>query len=259
MIFSQHMKFHEYFRELWFSEKEAEIYFSLYKLGMQPASTVAKYAGFERTYVYKVLIEFAQKNLVTVTTKWWVKYFFIPDISVLGSYVEDEEIKIQKLRKDFDVVALELKSHKKWAEQNIPKITLYEWAEGIKNCYNDIFHSLEKSGYRSCQLFASNTLNSRSGKSSIVDIYAWEFFDKMKAWGYQIEATLWNGIWLMETLWKVVDIDAIRDLPAANESIQILITWENVSIIIFREIPFGIKISSNELAQVFHFLLGHIQ
>jgi hypothetical protein len=62
----------------------------------------------------------------------------------------------------------------------------------------------------------------------------------------------------METVGKISHIDAIRELPATSESIQVFITWENVSIIIFRELPFGIKISSNELAQVFHFLLEHI-
>lgn len=253
------MKFYDYFSALGFSQKESEIYLALYKLGMQPASTIAKYVDFERTYVYKILVEFVKKWLAIETKKGWVKYFYIPDISVLQSYVREEESRLERVRKDYDAVVLELQTHKKWIEQNTPKITLYEWSDGIKNCYHDIYSYLERTGYRTCRLFASNTLNSRSGKSSVVDIYAGEFFDKMQSWGYQIDTTLGNGIWLMETIGKIDTIDALRDLPAANESIQIFIAGDTISLIIFREIPFGIKISSNELAQVFHFLLEHIR
>ncbi len=253
------MKFIEYFSALGFSPKEAEIYLALYKLGTQPASTVAKYIELERTYVYKALMDFARKDLVAVTNRWGVKYFFIPDISVLKHYVVQEESRLEKVRKEYDAVAVELQSHRKNTEHNAPKITLYDGAEGIKACYNDIYMTLEKTGYRSCRLFASNTLASRSGKSSAVDIYASEFFSKMGSRGYMIDTTLGNGILLMETVGRIASIDDLRELPATGESIQVFITGENVSLIIFREIPFGIKISSNELAHVFHFLLENLK
>lgn len=54
------MKFNEYFRELGLNKKETEIYLSLYKLGTQPASTIANHANIERTYTYKALIKFTK-------------------------------------------------------------------------------------------------------------------------------------------------------------------------------------------------------
>ena len=71
----------------------------------------------------------------------------------------------------------------------------------------------------------------------------------MKHAQYTIDTTIGNGFWLM---------DALRDLPAGSESIQVYIAGENVYILIFREIPFGMKIASNELAQVFYFLLDQV-
>lgn len=106
------MKFFDYFQSLGFSQKEAEIYLALYKLGTQPASVVANYTDMERTHVYKILVELAQKNLVSVTEKGGVKNFFIPDIGVLKRYVENERTKYEKMHDGFSDIEIELQSHK---------------------------------------------------------------------------------------------------------------------------------------------------
>lgn len=63
------MKFFDSFRALGFSQKEAEIYLALYKLGTQPASTLSRYVGMERTFVYRTLMELAQKGLASITER----------------------------------------------------------------------------------------------------------------------------------------------------------------------------------------------
>lgn len=63
------MKFFDYFQSLGFSQKEANIYLALYKLGAQPASIIAKHVNIERTYVYKVLVDFSSKNIISATEK----------------------------------------------------------------------------------------------------------------------------------------------------------------------------------------------
>jgi sugar-specific transcriptional regulator TrmB len=106
------MKFFDYFHSLGFSQKEAEIYLTLYKLGTQPASVLAKYVNMERTYVYKILLELSKKNLVSITDKGGVKNFCIPDISILRRYVENEKLKYEKMHDDFSNIETELQSHK---------------------------------------------------------------------------------------------------------------------------------------------------
>lgn len=50
------MNFLNFFTQLGFSAKEAEIFLTLYKLGTKPASTIAKHLNIERTNVYKTLL-----------------------------------------------------------------------------------------------------------------------------------------------------------------------------------------------------------
>lgn len=252
------MQFYSYFQKLGFSLKEATIYSTLYTLGTQPASIIAHYTGFERTYVYKILLSFAQKNLISVTSVHGVKHFCIPDIALLKNYIREQEARYISLENNFDTIASELQSHKFTDSRELPKITLFEGSDGMRNCYDDIYATLREKWYHTCKLFASNTLSSRSGKSSVIDVYASNFFEKMKHARYTIDTTIGNGFWLMETIGKTTSIDALRDLPAGSESIQIYIAGENVYILIFREIPFGMKIASNELAQVFYFLLDQV-
>ena len=80
--------FEKYFKNLWFTEKEARIFKALYTLWTKPASTVAKYLGMERTSVYKILGKLTEENIVYETNKWWIKHFFIPNIDVLKTYTQ---------------------------------------------------------------------------------------------------------------------------------------------------------------------------
>ncbi len=200
----------------------------------------------------------ANRNLVSVTEKNGIKHFVIPDITILKKYIKNEQSKYEKMTEEFHDIEVELQSHKKWEIQNTPKITLYEWWEGVRNCYNNIANELIENGYKSCKLFASNTLSSRSGKSETINQYASDFLDKMEKEKLSIDTVLGNGIWLMETIWQLQNIGELRSLPTANESIQIFIAGGAVYILIFRQIPFAMKITSDELAGVFHFLLEQV-
>lgn len=61
------MDFHRFFTQLGFTEKEAEIFLALYKLGTKPASSIASYLHMERTSVYKSLLKLTQEGVVLET------------------------------------------------------------------------------------------------------------------------------------------------------------------------------------------------
>ncbi len=63
----------------------------------------------------------------------------------------------------------------------------------------------------------------------------------------------------MESIGKARDIDELRNLPAANESIQIILAGGVVYVVIFRDLPFGIKFASEEFAQTLHFLFEKLK
>lgn len=172
--------------------------------------------------------------------------------------MENERTKYEKMHDGFADIETELQSHKQGETSNTPKITLYEGGDGVKNCYEGIANELAAHGYRSCKLFASNTLASQSGKSDTINQYASEFLTRMETQGLHIDALLGNGIWLMESIGQARGIDELRNLPATNESIQVFVAGGVVYIIIFREIPFAMKIASEELAGVLYFLLEKV-
>lgn len=63
----------------------------------------------------------------------------------------------------------------------------------------------------------------------------------------------------MESIGKTRDIEELRNLPAANESIQILLVGGTVYILIFKDIPFAIRFASEEFAQALHFLFEKLR
>ncbi|EKE27717.1 MAG: hypothetical protein ACD_3C00165G0006 [uncultured bacterium (gcode 4)] len=253
------MKLFEYLSNLWFSKKESEIYLALYKLWTQPASIVAKYVQMERTYVYKAILSFVEKDLISVTEKNWVKHFFIPDILVLKKYLQNEKNRFMKMEDDFNSLETELLQYNTKYSSKLPKINIRDWMDWIRYLYEDIFDNIIRNWYISIKMFASNTIMSQSGWENIVKTYSEDFFKKMQEKNIHIETFLWNWLWIMESLGKTSNISEIEHLPASNSSIQIFIIWKTVYIIIFKDIPFWIKFDSEDLARTLHFLFEHLR
>ena len=161
------MQFLNYFQRLWFNEKEAKIFLALYKLGSQPASTIAKYVNIERTSVYKTLLKLAKADLVSISEKNGIKNFFISDISILKKYVNKQIDEFQNLDDEFESVKTELSQFDSTLSSSIPKITIYDGIDGVKNIYSDIYALIEEKSYISIKFFASNLFES----------YGWFFWE----------------------------------------------------------------------------------
>ncbi len=252
------MKFNEYFRELGLNKKETEIYLSLYKLGSQPASTIANHANIERTYTYKALIKFTKMWIIAATTKSGVKHFFVDDVHKLKKYVENQRLRYESMENDFESIASELAQYDNKLAGNIPKIALYDGSDGIENIYNNILSELESSGYMSIKFFASNLVYSAWSANRQLKKSSEDFFDTLAKNKIHIDTFLGNGIMLMESIWKTVHVDEMKSLPADNSSINIFIVWKILYIIIFKDIPIAIKIESPELAETLHFLFENV-
>ncbi len=106
----QNMKFIQYFTSLGYTENDAHIWKSLFSLGTQPASVIAKETGLERTYVYKSLMKLSNDDVVSLTEKNGIKNFFIPDSSLLLKKARLEKEKYTKLEYEYGVITAELAS-----------------------------------------------------------------------------------------------------------------------------------------------------
>jgi len=104
------------------------------------------------------------------------------------------------------------------------------------------------------KFFASNTFETQTSVYSTLQDYARDTFTKLKKKKVSIETFLGNGILIMEHITKTTNIDNLSDLPAGNSSINIFVVGKTLYIIVFKDIPFGIKIDSEEVANTMHFL-----
>jgi len=257
--FQNTMNFEQFFTTLWFTKKESDIFLTLYKLWNQPASTIAKYLNTERTWVYKTLIAFSQQWLVSTTIVKWVKHFFIASPSILLSHIEKKKQTLESLEAAYENVSQELVQYESQRYPHLPKISLFDWIDWTKALYNDIYDTVINNKYLVIKFFASNTFESQTNVHSTLKDFSHNVFEKLQKKRITIETYLWNGILIMEQISKTTTIDNLADLPAWNSAINIFVVGKVIYMIIFKDIPFGIKIDSEDVANTMHFLFERLE
>jgi len=103
------------------------------------------------------------------------------------------------------------------------------------------------------KFFASNTLESQSSTPVQLRDYSKNFFDSLQSRGVRTEAYLGNGILMLEQVMKTYDITTLDTLPAGHAAVHLFVVGEVLYIIIYKDLPFALKIQSRELADVMHF------
>lgn len=253
------MHYNEYFKKLWLNTNETEIFLALYRLGVKPASTVAKNVNMERTYVYKTLNKLSKQWLISETIKNWVKHFFITDLWVLKKHIQSKITNYEKLDNEFESIKSQLLKPENNLLKSTPKITIFDSIDWINNLYNDILEYLKINNYICIKLFASNTFESQANIHSDIKKYSKNFFNSLKENKITVETYLGNWIITMEKISRTIDFMNLYKLPASNSAVNIYIVWKIVYIIIFKEIYFGIKIDSEDLAHTMHFIFENIK
>lgn len=253
------MNFEQFFTTLWFNKKESDIFLTLYKLWNQPASTVAKYLNTERTGVYKTLVNFAKQGLVATTVQKWVKHFFITSPAVLLSHIEQKKQTLESLETAYETIAQELVQYESQRYPHLPKISLFDWIDGTKALYNDIYDTVIANNYLVIKFFASNTFESQTNVHTTLKDFSHNVFEKLQKKRITIETYLGNGILIMEQISKTTTIDNLSDLPAGNSAINIFVVGKVIYLIIFKDIPFWIKIDSEDVANTMHFLFERLE
>lgn len=251
--------FAKFFTQLGFTAKESTIFLTLFKLWTQPASAIAKHTGIERTLVYKTLLDMTKKNIVKASVRRGVKQFFIPSSAVLQHYISDQQAHRQSLETDFASVENYLEQLSINRYPHLPKISFFDGFDGIRNMYGDLYHEVVTNKYLTIKLFASNTFASQVSVDTTIKDYAVDMFTKLQKKKVTIETYLGDGILIMEHISKTTNIENLDFLPAGNAAINIFVVGKIVYILIFKDIPFAIKLASEDLAYAMHFLFEKLQ
>ena len=114
---------------LWFSEKEVEIYLSLYRIWQASASTLARLTSIKRASVYDILNSLIQRNLVSTFKQWSVAWFAIDDVNKI---LHEEKEKLLIAENVVQAIKA-IEHHWEWAQ-----INYYKWAEWYREMYDEI-------------------------------------------------------------------------------------------------------------------------
>lgn len=247
------------FTQLGYQKDESKIRLTLYQLGNAPASVIAKKLKKERTWVYKTLRKIARDGLVQQTKKKGVSYFWIKDASSLFSALERQEQQIKTLQWEQEFIQQRLLQYETKRYPHLPKIALYDGVDGIQSLYNDIYETVITNKYLVIKFFASNTFESQTSVNMTLKNYYQNIFQKLKKKKVTIDTYLGNGILIMEQITKTTNIENLSDLPAGNSAVNIFIVGKVIYLIIFKDIPFGIKIDSEDVANTLHFLFEKLE
>ncbi len=242
-------------QKLWLTEKQSEIFILLYKFGAKPASSIAKNIWWERTNTYKYLETMVRKWLIAETRKAGVKQFYVADKKIFRNLLENKKKEVDENLKILPMIESELKKFDEQKVSPIPQMRFFEWKSWIKNMFSDLFNAVKTKKYLVLKMFASNTLESQSLSQFVLWDYTKNILKDIENEWVSIEAYLWNWIMILESIFKTNDINEISWLPAGSSNINVFILWDLIYIVIFKNIPFGFKIESEEFSSMFHFLL----
>ena len=243
--------------DFWLTKKESKIFIFLYQYGKKPASTIARSIWDERTNTYKSLQKLVRNGFISEIVKDSTKLFFIADKQIFKHKLQSEIEEIEKKKNNLNILEKEFEDLEKQSFSGKPNIVFFEWVDWIKTFYDDIIISATEKWYKIIKFFASNTLENK-GANKFWE-YSPNFIEKLKKKNILLDIFLWNGISVLEEIVKSQDMWWPSDLPAQNSSIQMFIFWDFVYIVIFKDIPYWIKIESEEYANIMHFLFKKVE
>lgn len=132
-------------KKLGLTEKEAETYLALLKLGSVPAGPLIKQLGMHRAAVYNLLDILISKGLVHYVIQANRKYFEAQKPERLLEIVQTKKQEIEEQEKELNNLIPELESKRTLSAES-QEGTVYKGKKGIKSIFEDIL-SYPKSEY----------------------------------------------------------------------------------------------------------------
>ena len=129
----------------------------------------------------------------------------------------------------------------------------------MSRLFDDMQGLIQDRNYVMIKCLASNTLESQSTSPQQLSDYAGDFFEHLEKQNVHVETYLGNGILTLEQMMKTHDSSILPQLPAGNAAVNMFVVGDTLYLIIFKQVPFGLKIQSESFADMMHFLLKQIR
>lgn len=136
-------KFVELLKKVGLSTKEYKVYLNTFRIGLQPASVIARKARMNRITTYLILKSFVSRGLAKSIVKRGIQFFSVITPQELINYAENKSEEWKVVSKE---ILKELPAFLQYGpySQNLPKVSFYEGMEGIKEVYNDTLRNSQE-------------------------------------------------------------------------------------------------------------------
>ncbi len=253
------MNIHIFLQKLGCTETESKVFEHVYAWWSRPASYIAKQCWEERTKVYKALEKLVKKGFLAKTRRGGVAYYYVEDISVLQRKVQQKLSWASALEKDLPEVLEHFTQYDEKRYSFAPKISLFDGMSGIENLYDDLYATTIDKWRWVITVIASNTLDMYGTAPKSLQDYAQDTFQRLKKKQVYTDILLANGISLMEYLSRSTSMEELFELPAWNSAVNFYLVWSHLYIVLFEQVPFGLKISSKAVTTMLHFLFEQLK
>ncbi|KKP37336.1 MAG: Transcriptional regulator, TrmB [Candidatus Peregrinibacteria bacterium GW2011_GWA2_33_10] len=243
------------FQKLNLDQKEYRIFTSLYRLGTNPASVIAKHTGFERTNTYRILKKLNKLGLISITKKAGIQYFYIENEKTILKYIENQKNELTEIQENYSLIESELKNLRP-ESLNPPKIKIYD--QNPKQIFDDIINEIKSQNLTTIRLLASETFTEQTGRLKLKDIGEL-FIKNLTKFNIKIDALVAEGMLTRERLSPLTQINSLFDLPASNGATNFYLVGNTVFIILFKENIIGVQLSHPDIAQALHFIFDQLQ
>jgi sugar-specific transcriptional regulator TrmB len=122
--------------DLGFSDKEVKVYLAALRLGMQPASVLAKNLKMNRVTTYVICKKLIDRGVANAVTRNNIQYFTVERPEALVKYAERQEHAWERRKKSIEKNIPEFADYMRDIS-SLPKVRFYEGIEGIKTVYED--------------------------------------------------------------------------------------------------------------------------
>lgn len=196
-------------------------------------------------------------GLVAETTWQGTKQFYIPDKQVLRHQIDQQKQQISLQEAILPELEQGLAQLDNERLSPLPAMRFFQGTSDFWLLVDDMIQTINQSGYRLIRCFSTNTLESQTSSKTFWT-YASKLLDYITHYQISVELYLGNGILLLEQMIKSYDKTLLSDLPAGQASLMVYVIGSVVYIMLFKSQPAGIKIESQELADVVVFLLKQV-
>lgn len=196
-------------------------------------------------------------GLVAETTLQGTKQFYIPDKQVLRHQIDQQKQQISLQEAILPELEQGLAQLDAERLSPLPAMRFFQGTSDFWLLVDDMIQTIDQSGYRLIRCFSTNTLESQTSSKTFWT-YASKLLDYITHYQISVELYLGNGILLLEQMIKSYDKNLLSDLPAGQASLMVYVIGSVVYIMLFKSQPAGIKIESQELADVVVFLLKQV-